>query len=62
MNKFYLDQRNSCECQCGKSKTAGFPFCYLCYTNLSKDLQKNLFNMQVSYEETYDKCLEYLNE
>lgn len=60
--KFYLDVIKSEECQCGKSKRIGTAFCYLCYSNLPKDMKDDLWKkIGNGFEEAYEEAHKELN-
>lgn len=60
--KFYLNAFLSNECQCGRTKTKGYSFCFRCYKDLPDDMQKALYQkMGSGYESAYDEACEFLN-
>ena len=59
--QFYLEELKSEECFCGKTKKSGMSFCYKCYSSLSKDMQRDLYQrIGDGYGEAYDKAVEWL--
>lgn len=60
--KFYISELGSDECQCGRSKMPGRSFCYKCYTSLSRDMRRDLYQkVGDGYEEAHDAAVHYLN-
>jgi len=61
--QFYIEEFESEECQCGRSKRPTNAFCFMCYSSLPSDMQKALWQkIGDGFEQAYDEALKYLND
>jgi len=59
--EWYYKERMSEECACGKTKRAGYAFCWYCYQDLPPNLQARLYDrIGRGYEEAYDEAFKEL--
>lgn len=60
--EFYVDELGSEECFCGRIKKSGRSFCYPCFSSLSPELKRDLYQRIGSgYEEAYEAAVAYLD-
>lgn len=60
--QFYIKERKSRECFCGKSKQRSFAFCYTCNQSLPRDMQRALWHdIGDGWEDAYDAAITELN-
>jgi hypothetical protein len=59
--KFYVDGLDSDECACGRPKKRGHSFCFKCYRQLPRYMQRDLYNpMGYGYERAYGAAFKWL--
>ena len=61
--RFYLQELQSEECQCGRWKKPGYSFCFICYRRLPRDMQRALYRRVFDgYEEAYEEAVAFLTD
>lgn len=61
-DKFYLTEKKSEECQCGRWKKPGNSLCAGCWHRLPVHMQADLYaRLGDGYEEAYDQAVKYLS-
>ena len=61
--QFYLDQVQSEECICGRTKKDCFPFCWRCFKSLPEELQEKCrYGVNLTFPETYEEAVKFLSE
>lgn len=58
---FYVTVLISNECACGRAKKKGQSFCYRCYSALSAELKRRLYDrIGYGYEAAYEAAVQYI--
>jgi len=61
--RWYVAELRSEQCLCERPKKAGCSFCYRCYKELPREMQKVLYYMVgFGYEEGFEEAVKWLQE